>query len=163
MSEHELGEPIRYWLELAFEDLAAARYLAADPTLAARLAAGHAQQAAEKALKAVIVASGREPPRSHDLVALAHGAQGVVSLTVDEDALRSLTDAHMQSRYPEPRDPGIDAAAASSLVEIAALLVAQVQGALWVDPIEPTVPLFDSGPADLAERADENLTGFGDR
>jgi HEPN domain-containing protein len=107
MSERELDEPVRYWLELALEDLEAARYLAADPALAARLAAGLAQQAAEKALKAVIAASGREPPRSHDLVALAHGARAVVTLTVDEDALRILTDAHTQSRYPEPGDSGV--------------------------------------------------------
>jgi len=28
---------------------------------------------------------------------------------------------------------------------------------------EPTVPLFDSGSGDLAERADEYLDGFGER
>lgn len=28
---------------------------------------------------------------------------------------------------------------------------------------EPTVPLFDSGTGDLAERADELLDGFGER
>ena len=28
---------------------------------------------------------------------------------------------------------------------------------------EPTIPLFDSGQPDLAERSDEYLRGFGDR
>jgi hypothetical protein len=28
---------------------------------------------------------------------------------------------------------------------------------------EPTLPLFDSGQSDLAERVDEHLAGFGDR
>lgn len=28
--------------------------------------------------------------------------------------------------------------------------------------VEPTLPLFDSGSADLAERVDELLTGFGE-
>ena len=28
---------------------------------------------------------------------------------------------------------------------------------------EPRLPLFDSGQADLAERVDESLTGFGER
>jgi HEPN domain-containing protein len=161
MSERDLDEPVRYWLELAREDLEAARFLGSAPRVVPRVAAGHAQQAAEKALKAVIAASGREPPRSHDLVALAHDARARMTLTVADDALRNLTDAHMQSRYPESRDPGVDADAAQSLVEIAATVVADVEEALRQYAIEPTIPLFESGAPDLAERTDEDLAGFG--
>lgn len=60
-------ESVLRWLELARQDLRGGRILlAADPTEPA-LACFHVQQAAEKLLKAALVAEGIDPPRSHDL------------------------------------------------------------------------------------------------
>jgi HEPN domain-containing protein len=163
MSEPDLDEPVRYWLELARGDLDVARFLAAAAGVPSRVAAGLAHQAAEKALQAVIASSGEEPPRSHDLVALAHRVKARLTLTVSEDALRTLTDAHAQSRYPEPEDPSYDTAEVATLVEIATSVLAAAEHACRHRLAEPTVPLFESGTPDLAERTEEDLPGFGER
>lgn len=65
------GDPVTdavlQWLEIAQRDLrGAGNQMAADPTEPA-LACFHAQQVAEKSLKAALVAEGIDPPRSHDL------------------------------------------------------------------------------------------------
>jgi HEPN domain-containing protein len=55
------------WLRLAREDLAAARHLADAADLPHRVACLLAQQSAEKAIKAVLVAEDVDPPKLHDL------------------------------------------------------------------------------------------------
>ena len=55
------------WLRLAREDLAAAMHLAEAAHLPHRVACLLAQQAAEKAIKAVLVAEDIDPPKLHDL------------------------------------------------------------------------------------------------
>ena len=57
------------WLEKADKDLTAARLLAEDEKLWEG-ACFHCQQAAEKALKAFLIAAGERLPRTHDLVML---------------------------------------------------------------------------------------------
>ena len=59
------------WLRFAQADLAASRLLLTDAELPFRLACFHAQQAAEKALKAALVQGSVEFRKSHDLVVLA--------------------------------------------------------------------------------------------
>ena len=62
----------------------------------------HAQQAAEKSLKAVLVAFGSLPPRTHDLVALlARCAEHVPDLADLESDCRTLTSFGVASRYPD--------------------------------------------------------------
>lgn len=51
------------WLQLAEEDLTVARHTAADPDLVSRAACTWAHQAAEKALKALLVKDGIDPPK----------------------------------------------------------------------------------------------------
>lgn len=130
MSGDELDAPVRYWLDLARGDLAAARVLSEAATVPPRVCAGFAQQAAEKALKALMASLGLEPPRSHDLVALAHRVGTAISLGVDEDDLRALTDAHAESRYPAFRGLTYDEADAVALVEVASCIVSDVERAL---------------------------------
>lgn len=61
----------------------------------------HAQQAAEKLLKAYLVYHGRTPTRTHDLVALlARCVEVDTGLAVLEDDCRSLTYYAVGSRYP---------------------------------------------------------------
>jgi HEPN domain-containing protein len=54
-------------LRAAHADLRATRLLAADPDQANEIVGCHAQQTVEKAIKAVLVASGAEIPYTHDL------------------------------------------------------------------------------------------------
>ena len=59
------------WLRFASDDLAAARLLLAEDELPPRLSCFHAQQAAEKAIKAHLVHAGIAFRWTHDLVVLA--------------------------------------------------------------------------------------------
>jgi len=58
------------WLRFAQDDLAAARLLATSSELPARLSCFHAQQAAEKAMKASLVHASIPFRKTHDLVVL---------------------------------------------------------------------------------------------
>lgn len=62
----------------------------------------HAQQAAEKSLKAVLAFHGVPPPRTHDLVALlarcAEHAPGLADLETD---CRTLAAFAVAARYPD--------------------------------------------------------------
>lgn len=126
MSERSLAEAGARWLELATEDLRAGAHLAATPSLPPRSAAYFAHQAAERALKAAAASTGAEPPRTHDLVRLAHLAR---STAADED-LRMLTDAHTQAQYPDPAAPAYDTATVLALLETSSQIVAEVRGLL---------------------------------
>jgi HEPN domain-containing protein len=61
------GPEAAAWLAKARSDLAAARFLRRNPDLPLDIAAFHYQQAAEKAIKGLLVEHGIVPPRSHDL------------------------------------------------------------------------------------------------
>ncbi len=89
----------------------------------------HAQQAAEKALKSVIVGQGQPPPHTHDLEALlAACAPGASSLRgVAQDA-RLLTQYGVEPRYPEPRR-SFDSAACSGALAAARRVLAAVEAA----------------------------------
>jgi len=61
----------------------------------------HLQQAAEKALKAVLVAGGRFPPKVHDLKALADQVAVLEPSLLGWDArLLPLNDYSVAERYP---------------------------------------------------------------
>jgi HEPN domain-containing protein len=126
MSERNRAEAGAYWLELAKEDLRVGDHLAAKPSVPQRAAAYFAHQAAEKALKAAVAIDGAEPPRTHDLVRLAH----LSSSTVPDQDLRILTDAHIQAQYPDPAAPPYDTTTALALLETSSRVVAEVQGLL---------------------------------
>ena len=129
MSEPERHARVGYWLGLAREDLEAARTLCADARIPSRIPAYLAQQAAEKALKAGVAAAGVEPPRTHDLDRLAR-RQSAFMLLVSIDDLLALVDAHIQGRYPD--DPALSYGSdeASTLIDIAAAVVATAVTAL---------------------------------
>lgn len=91
------------WLRLAEQDLEAVRaLLQGDAARLARSTTFHAQQAAEKALKAVVAASGIRPPRTHDLdelIALL-GSRGV-SAEGFAGAGSVLNEYAVRVRYPD--------------------------------------------------------------
>ncbi len=87
------------WLEIAAEDLDAAEAMLRSGRY---LYAGfEAQQAAEKALKAVLQEAVRVPPKIHNLVTLAREADLVVEELVDR--LATLSAYYIATRYPEVR------------------------------------------------------------
>ena len=86
------------WLRAAEDDLEDAKVLLRAGRYAG--AAFHAHQAAEKALKAVIIAARRElPPRIHNLLELAR-ILGVRDEKLLE-ALRRLNPHYRVARYPD--------------------------------------------------------------
>lgn len=89
-----------------------------------------AQQAAERALKAAIALEGDEPPRTHDLVALAAQLVGAAAIQAHVDDLRRLTDAHLRSRYPTPFEPDLDWSEVRELIDSASAIVEDVRQSL---------------------------------
>jgi HEPN domain-containing protein len=111
------------WFQVALGDLLAARALANDATLPARLSAALAQQAAEKAIKAAIAFAGTDPPRAHDLLALwATLRQHGVKLAASVD-LAELTDGLRAGRYPSRNDQSADPSDVADLLAGAQTIV----------------------------------------
>ena len=95
---HSPGSPDD-WLRYAYSDLELARVRRPSKVLFEGLCF-HAQQAAEKALKAVLIAKGVPPPKTHNIRALLDLLpQEVIAPQEIEDAAR-LTDYAVISRYP---------------------------------------------------------------
>jgi HEPN domain-containing protein len=87
------------WLRYAYSDLELARVRRPPKVLLEGLCF-HAQQAAEKALKAVLIDKGVPPPKTHNIRTLLDLLpQGVIVPQDVEDAA-SLTDYAVMSRYP---------------------------------------------------------------
>jgi HEPN domain-containing protein len=90
----------RQWLTLAGEDLLVAERLLGEPPLPG-VAAFHAQQAAEKALKGLLAWHDRPFARTHDLGELVDQCAGIV---VEFSAMRTLvsglTRFAVLQRYP---------------------------------------------------------------
>jgi len=94
------GEFIRQWLGKAFDDLRVCRRLAGEPDLTA-IAGFHAQQAAEKALKAFLVWHQVEFSKSHDIgriLELVASADSELATTFK--GATALTPFGVQYRYP---------------------------------------------------------------
>jgi HEPN domain-containing protein len=87
---------VQDWLAKARVDLEAARFLRKNPDLPGEVAAFHYQQAAEKAIKGVLVTQGIVPPRAHDLRALMAILRVPVGLS--QDAAEALTPFAVLSR-----------------------------------------------------------------
>lgn len=115
------------WLRYAEADLALIR-----ASIEAGAPAGevcfHAQQAAEKALKALLRLQEVEPPRIHNLVVLRELADVSLGPAADEDRLERLTDLESQSRYPGnwPEPSGAEAVWASEMAQAVVLAVREV-------------------------------------
>jgi HEPN domain-containing protein len=127
MSGRDREREAGYWLELARGDLIAGQELATNAAVPPRCAAFFAHQAVETAFKAIVAGAGVEPPRTHDLVRLAHQTQALLTLTVPEDDLRSLTDAHIQGQYPDPAARPYTSDEVGALLEIASYVVSEAQ------------------------------------
>lgn len=130
MSDRSKPRSPKYWLGLATEDLACATAILDLANTQPRHSVGIAAQAAEKALRAAVASVGLEPPRSHDLVALAHRSAAILRITVSEHDLRRLSDAHEQARYPASSKELFDHEVAIGLARVADTIVNEVTAAL---------------------------------
>ena len=108
------------WLKYAESDLAVARGVDRPGVLRETLCF-HAQQAAEKAIKAVLVVGGIEPARTHDLAVLLATVPGTLLAGLDAMNVAALTVYAVASRYPgddEPVSVGEQAEALATAVEV---------------------------------------------
>ena len=103
--QQAIGELVEEWLRHARSDLAVAR-MVDDNQIAPEILAFHAQQAAEKALKALLVQRQIEFPRLHVIGSLLNlcqeaGYEGLESLA---EAV-TLTRYAVLTRYPGEEEP----------------------------------------------------------
>lgn len=115
------------WLALAGADLAIAELVVGNPASTSEmlgLACFHSQQAAEKYLKALLVAADRAVPRTHSLIFLID----CVDLPVPD--LLAYACAELNDYGVGPRYPGIAIAADADCARSAVLAAAEV--AAWV-------------------------------
>lgn len=111
----------------AREDLDALRVLHASTGIADAVIGFHAQQAVEKALKATLVASGREVRRTHDLrFLLDEVADAGVELTEDVASSAWLTPWAVELRYDEFLEETLDRDGAVAVAEAAVALAARL-------------------------------------
>ena len=87
------------WLARAEDDLLAAEILLTQPELT-NMVAFHAQQAAEKTLKAILEESEIAAVRTHSLTRLYRLVEPYISISIDQDMLDRLEAVYIQSRYP---------------------------------------------------------------
>ena len=115
-------------MDYAARDLRAARSLLGG-AWSFHIAVYLAQQAAEKAVKAALVAGGQTPPKVHDiglLVARLGGRVAGLPSAVDVDR---LTGYAVSSRYPDDL-PDVNEAEAEEAVETAEAVLAAVRAHL---------------------------------
>lgn len=119
------------WMAKARADLKSARQLLSFANDADTCAVCfHAQQAAEKSLKALLLQSNLDPPRTHDLSALVELLPRQFAGYFDLDALDAVTQYAVTTRYPGPfEEPSYDeartaVASAGNVYEVVAALVA---------------------------------------
>lgn len=104
-------------LRLARRDQTAFSALLSAPGVALSVAFFHAQQAAEKALKAVMCLRGLEYRRTHDLEELAGQlADAGCEPPIDEAELRRLTPYAVEYRYDDEAPELLTAAHARAIV-----------------------------------------------
>ncbi|MGH8568634.1 MAG: HEPN domain-containing protein, partial [Gammaproteobacteria bacterium] len=92
------------WLRHARSDLAIARAFPLRGALIEALCF-HAQQAAEKAIKAVLIAKGIAPPHTHNIGSLIDRLPSEVVVPFDLHEVSGLTDFAVTARYPGEIEP----------------------------------------------------------
>jgi HEPN domain-containing protein len=102
-SKNRSGSP-GDWLLHARSDLALAKISPPEDVMLEGLCF-HAQQAAEKALKALLVSLNLEFPRTHNIGTLLDLLHEAVSVPSEVEEAASLTDYAVMTRYPGDTEP----------------------------------------------------------
>jgi len=100
-------DSVSLWLRHAHGDLALAR-TRLGAHVPNELLCFHAQQAAEKAIKAVLIVHDIEPPRTHSITALVDLLPSNISRPDSLMAARALTSFAAVTRYPGQQGPVSD-------------------------------------------------------
>lgn len=100
----ELADLAARWISWAIEDLTLAEHAAADDGVVPRGACAWAHQAAEKAVKALLIARGLDPPKLHDLDRLVARLPDDDARHFDPVDLPELTRWATAGRYPDDLD-----------------------------------------------------------
>lgn len=133
---------VRSWLQKASHDLETARRVIEREPPITDTAVYHCQQAAEKALKAVIIRHEQPVFKTHDLMALTTHCANIDPDFEDWiDAAAILTPYATHYRYPG-NEPDPDLAETIEAIDLATALVGFVQRKLSADGI------FDLRPGD---------------
>lgn len=125
MTEPETGDEAARWLSYAQGDLLSAETLLARQEVPPRNACYLAQQAAEKALKAILVFLEMEVPRTHDLDSVASRIPDEWAVKQTTADLNELSEWAVTPRYPAdmPEATGADAlSAVTNAREVLALV-----------------------------------------
>jgi HEPN domain-containing protein len=115
-------EEAEQWIAKARDDLAVARVLPEHPVGANWATCFHAQQAAEKALKGVLVAAGVDFPKTHALERLHDLLPAAVASEFDRASIAALSPWAVAGLYPEDI-PDATTTTAHDLVVTAAAIV----------------------------------------
>jgi HEPN domain-containing protein len=99
MSDPERVEETRRWIRFAREDLEVAGLLIEQRSVP-RAACFHAQQVAEKALKALLIARDTEYPRTHELFGLSRLLPEALDPGISDEELVGLSKWAVEPRYP---------------------------------------------------------------
>jgi len=100
LSGTEHKQEARRWLRFASEDLTSARTLAEAAKAPPRQSCWLAQQAAEKALKALLVWHQIDFPRTHDLDLLRNLLPADCAAKARPEDVAELTEWAVEARYP---------------------------------------------------------------
>jgi len=104
-------EDTRQWMRYAQGDLTAAEASVAQEDFEPRHACFFAQQAAEKVIKAILVYSRTNVPRTHDLDTLIKNLPPGWDIAQEFPDLNNLTEWAVGARYPElDSEPTVDTA-----------------------------------------------------
>jgi HEPN domain-containing protein len=121
-------DPVDEWLQFARNDLRSARTLSADEQIPPPIPCFHAQQAIEKALKALLIAQGINPPKVHVLGKLYAQlpAEMATKVTFGPDDLARLDPWAVAGRYPGDV-PEISRGSAETLIALASTVCADCE------------------------------------
>lgn len=129
---------VSQWLAKAEEDLLVARVIVGADLPSYDAAGFHAQQAAEKALKALLVRHQVEFRHTHDIQELLARAEAVAAgISTHLTAAEALTPYAVDARYPGA-PPALARDTVSREVEVAAAVLSYVRDRLR--------PYLDAGP-----------------
>ena len=114
----EINDPLA-WVARAEEDFALARTALRRKQPLASGACFHAQQCAEKYMKALLISKSADFPKTHDLLLLNNLCliNGIL-LEIDPKHLNTLTDYAVRTRYPGNDPTAEDAKEAIELAKL---------------------------------------------
>jgi HEPN domain-containing protein len=116
------------WLRYALSDLELAR-LSPPANVLLEALCFHAQQAAEKALKAVLIAHGTPFPRTHSIRMLVDLLPDSLLVPDEVEQAAGLADYAVISRYPGATEP-VDEPEYRQAVRLAEAVVCWAEGAI---------------------------------